>query len=286
MKELSTLCVGFGVKYEKRDLNLPLVLQKRSEAIFKDLSNDPNVLAFFYGGSIAKGNADLFSDLDLRIVVNDEHFEEYRINKKERAKRWGEVLFYEDFPWAAHSVAHYTDFVKVDSFYYMKEHLIPSLYLKQETKIVYDPYNIVNSVWKASQKLTYQLSEEEFEIWRGKFFAHIHEVYRRIKRGELYYALSSLNMLRWSIAAGWDMEKDRLPNQMGVWSTYEGKRSHFEDWQISLLESWNSDRTPTQILSVLHSIIPEFKRLHRSLCDKLSIQEDPKWLNEIFNKII
>ena len=278
--------MGFGAKFEERDLKLPSVLEKMNQAITRDLTEDPYVLAFFYGGSVAKGNADLYSDLDLRIVVEDEHFEEYRQNKKERARRWGEVLFYEDFPWAAHSVAHYVDFVKVDSFYYKKTDLRPSLYLKQENKIIYDPHKIVERVVHESQTLSYQLTEENFEIWRGKFFAHMHEVYRRVKREELYYALSSLDMLRWSIAAGWDMEADRNPNQMGVWSKYEGKRSGFDHAQLSLLESWHSDRNPERILTVMALIIPEFKRLHSSLCNKLSLEEDDAWVDEIIKKVI
>ncbi|ANX12584.1 hypothetical protein ABE41_011230 [Fictibacillus arsenicus] len=278
--------MGFTAKFDERDLKLPLVLEKINQAISTDLTEDPNVLAFFYGGSVAKGNVDLYSDLDLRIVVKNEHFEEYRRNKKERAKRWGEILFYEDFPWAAHSVAHYTDFVKVDSFYYKKDDLKPSLYLKEETKIIYDPHKIVEKVLHESKTLSYQLTEEEFEIWRGKFFAHMHEVYRRVKRGELYYALSSLDMLRWSIAAGWDMEADRNPNQMGVWSKYEGKRSDFDRQQLSLLESWHSDRNPARILAVMALIIPEFKRLHSSLCNKLSIEENAAWIDEIIKKVI
>jgi hypothetical protein len=278
--------VGFVTKHESRDLKLPLTLQNRSESISNDLLNDSNILAFFYGGSIAKGNTDLFSDLDLRIVVKDKHFESYRRNKKERAQRWGDVLFYEDFPWTSHSVAHYSDFVKVDSFYYKREDLKPSLYLKQAAKIVYDPHNIVKNVFNRSEQLDYHVNEEEFEIWRSKFFAHLHEVYRRVRRGEMFYALSSLDLLRWSIAAGWDMVEDRLPNQMGVWSNYEGNRSHFENWQLSLLESWHCGRNPEQMLIVLQSIIPEFKRLHTAMCDKLSLEEDSPWINEIINKVL
>lgn len=278
--------MGFSAKFEERDLKLPSVLEKMNQVITSDLIEDPNVLAFFYGGSIAKGNADLYSDLDLRIVVEDEHFEEYRQNKKERARRWGKVLFYEDFPWAAHSVAHYMDFVKVDSFYYKKDDLKPSLYVKEETKIIYDPHKIVERVVQESQTLSYQVTEEDFEIWRGKFFAHMHEVYRRIKRDELFYALSSFDMMRWSIAAGWDMEADRNPNQMGVWSKYEGKRSDFDHAQLSLLESWYSDRNPARILTVMALIMPEFKRLHSSLCHKLSLEEDDAWVDEIIKKVI
>lgn len=93
----------------------------------QDLINDENVLSVFYGGSIGNGNTDIYSDIDLRIVVKDEEFERYRKNKKERAKNWGEVLYFEDFPWATHGVAHYDTFIKVDTFYYKTVDIQPSI---------------------------------------------------------------------------------------------------------------------------------------------------------------
>jgi predicted nucleotidyltransferase len=277
--------VGFVTRHKERDGKLQENLQKLMDVINSDLTNDENVLAVFYGGSIAKGNDDLYSDLDLRVVVKEEVFEEYRINKKDRAKNWGDVLYYEDFPWATHSVAHFRSFVKVDTFYYKPKDLQPSIYLKEEAKIVYDPYGIVKEIYEKSQALDYRLTIEEFEIWRGKFFAHMHEVYRRVMRGEIYYALSSLNMMRWYIASGWDMEKNNLPNEYGVWSKYEGKRAGFEDWQLSLLESWDCDRNPYNIMNVLKLITPEFKRVHKKLCEKLEIEENSEWVNEIIEMV-
>ncbi len=206
--------MGFAGKPE-RDAKLNEKRQIIKNAIKQDLIIDKNILAFFYGGSVARGNSDIYSDLDLRILVKDDAFETYRRNKKERAKHWGEVLYYEDFPWAAHTVAHYKSFVKVDAFYYKQRDLKPSLYLKEEADIIYDPYDIVKKMWESSQELFYTVSIEEFEIWRSKFFAHTHEVYRRVMRNEIYYALHSLDMMRWSVASGWKMEKNKIPNAPG-----------------------------------------------------------------------
>ncbi|MBY6035809.1 hypothetical protein KUV80_04060 [Fictibacillus nanhaiensis] len=278
--------MGFDTNQKERDKSLTSRLNTLCENIQNDLSTDPDVLALFYGGSIGKGNQDLYSDIDLRIVVKAEVFETFRKKKKERAENWGDVLFYEDYPWASHSVAHFRNFIKVDSFYYTPKDLQPSLYLKQGTMIVYDPLHIVKEVVKRSNDIHYKLTQEEFEIWRGKFFAHLHEVYRRMNRGEMYYALSSLDMLRWSIAAGWDMEKDRLPNQMREWSKYEGKRSPFEEWQLSLLENWDCDRNPEKIAIVMKSICSEFKTIHKNLSEKLFIKEEPEWVDEIMKMVL
>jgi predicted nucleotidyltransferase len=273
-------------KHEERDANLIKEREKLKNEINRDLIQDKNVLAVFYGGSMAKGNHDRFSDLDLRIVVKDEVYEEYRKNKKERAKRWGDVLYYEDFPWAMHTVAHYKSFVKVDAFYYRKEDLKPSHYMKEESQIEYDPYGIVAEVREQSEGLHYELSPGEFEIWRSKFFAHLHEVYRRMKRGELYYALHSLDMMRWSVAAGWEMINDRQPNAPGEWSKYEGERSPFNKNQQDLLAGWEAGRVPEDIYEVMKEIVPEFKRVHSRLCAKLVVNEQTEWVDEIVGLVL
>jgi predicted nucleotidyltransferase len=276
----------FETKHEERDANLIKEREKIKNAINRDLIQDENVLAVFYGGSMAKGNHDRFSDLDLRIVVKDEVYEEYRKNKKERAKHWGDVLYYEDFPWAVHTVVHYKTFVKVDAFYYKKENLKPSHYMKEESQIEYDPYGIVNEVREQSEVLRYEVSPGEFEIWRSKFFAHMHEVYRRVKRGELYYALHSLDMMRWSVAAGWEMANDRQPNAPGEWSKYEGERSPFNKNQQDLLAGWEAGREPEDIYEVMEEIVPEFKRLHSRLCAKLGVNERTEWVDEIVGLVL
>ncbi|RBP03346.1 nucleotidyltransferase domain-containing protein [Rossellomorea aquimaris] len=277
--------MGFESKHRNRDRHLDSKRLKLKESIQQDLEGDENVLAFFYGGSMGRGNHDHYSDLDLRIVVKDHVFEEYRKRKKARAGNWGDVLYYEDFPWAAHTVAHYTNFVKVDAFYYKREDLMPSLYLK-DADIVYDPHRYVQDTVCASQALNYHVTLEEFELWRSKFFAHTHEVYRRINRGELYYALHSLDMMRWSVAAGWDMESGRAPNAPGDWSKYEGERSPFTQEQKKLLESWGCSRNPDEIYFVMKAIVPKFKLVHRSLCGKLGVEENGAWVDEILGMVL
>jgi predicted nucleotidyltransferase len=277
--------MGFETKHEKRDANLISKREELKEAIRRDLMNDENVLAFYYGGSIAKGNHDCFSDLDLRIVVKDEVYEEYRKNKKERAKFWGDVLFYEDFPWAKHTVAHFNCFIKVDAFYYKKGDLKPSHYMKEEAHIEYDPCNIVRNVREHSRLLGYEINYGDFEIWRSKFFAHMHEVYRRVHRGEIYYALHSLDMMRWTIAAGWEMVKDRQPNAPGDWSKYEGERSPFNKREKELLAGWDACRNPDEIYAVMKNIVPEFKRIHSRLCEKIGEDEKAEWVDEIVEMV-
>lgn len=52
----------FSSKHQSRDNNLVEDRQKLRNHIENDLSKDNDVLAIFYGGSIARGNEDIYSD--------------------------------------------------------------------------------------------------------------------------------------------------------------------------------------------------------------------------------
>ncbi|PWW26641.1 hypothetical protein DFO73_110215 [Cytobacillus oceanisediminis] len=69
--------MGLETKHKSRDLEVPKHRQVLLNSIEQDLLNDENVLAVFYGGSLGNQNTDVYSDIDLRIVVKDEVFEEY-----------------------------------------------------------------------------------------------------------------------------------------------------------------------------------------------------------------
>mgnify|MGYP000846284590 CR=1 FL=1 len=278
--------MGLVSKHEERDLELPNNRRILLEAIESDLVNDDNVLALFYGGSIGNENTDVFSDIDLRVVVKPDYIKEYIANKNERAKNWGDVLYFEDlYPSSIYTVAHFNCFVKVDIFYYTPENIQPSTWLKN-IKIIKDTNRMMAETLTRSMTLTYKPSVEEFEIWRTKFFAYLHEAYRRAIRKEYYYALNCIDKLRLSMSTAWYMISGNQPNTFGDWAKYEGSRSELEVWQKSLLESWECGRDAVEILDVMKSIVPEFKKVHRSLCDTLGVQEDSQWVDNIVNMVI
>lgn len=268
----------------ERDLNIPKYRQIIMDKIEQDLVNDPHVSAVFYGGSIGNDNTDLYSDIDLRIVVNSSKFEKYRSNKRKRAENWGNVLFFEDFPWLTYSIAHYDHFLKVDSFYYKEEDIKPSIWL-QNIRIVYDQNGFMEGILKQSATITYHPSADEVEIWRTKFFSYVHEAYRRVQRREIYYALQCLDHIRLSMVTAWYMEKGIQPNAFGDWSKYEGERSELSSRQLSLLAEWHSSRDTNELMGVIRKVIPEFKLVHRNLCDLIDIEEDSKWIDHMFSMV-
>ncbi|MGP4108449.1 hypothetical protein [Virgibacillus sp. L01] len=278
--------MGLVINHEERDLELPNYQKKLMKSIENDFLNDDNVLALFYGGSIGNENTDLYSDIDLRVVVKPEKIEEYISNKKKRPQRWGNVLYFEDMnPFSIYTVVYYECFIKVDTFYYKPDDIRPSVWL-QNIKIIKDKDEIIAGILKRSMTLTYEPSFVEFELWRTKSFAHLHEAYRRVMRNEYYYALNCIDNLRLSMATAWYMNAGVQPNAFGDWAKYEGNRSKLENWQKTLLESWECGRNKNEITNVMKSIVHEFRKVHSSLCDKLDIEENPIWVEKIIGKVI
>lgn len=277
---------GIVSRHRARDLKLPNKRKKLLDAIENDLSSDDNVLAFFYGGSVGNKNTDVYSDIDLRIVIKPNKIKEYVLNKKNRAKNWGNVLYYENLdPYSIYTIAHYDCFVKVDIFYFSPDDIQPSTWLKN-IKIIKDNEGLMTDILKQSMVLSYKPSVDEFDNWRAKFFAYLHEAYRRAMRQEYYYALDCIDKLRLSIVTAWYMHLGIQPNTFGDWAKYEDDRSELREWQKSLLKSWECGRNTEEIINVMKSIVLEFKNLHSSLCELLEIEEDLKWVNKIVSMVL
>ncbi|WP_261129682.1 aminoglycoside 6-adenylyltransferase [Bacillus sp. Marseille-Q3570] len=278
--------MGFVNKHEYRNSELPNYRKALLRSIEKDLQNDDNVIAFFYGGSIGNENMDYYSDIDLRVVVKPQVIKEYIRNKKKRPNKWGNVLFYEDInPFSNYTVVHYDCFVKVDSFYFKPDDIKPSVWLKN-IKIVKDSNHMMASILGESTTLNYKPTFNEFELWRTKFLPYLHEAYRRAMRKEYYYALNCIDGLRLSMCTAWHMKAEIQPNAFGDWAKYEGVRSKLTDWQRSLLESWECGRSTEEIISVMRSIVHEFREVHRSLCNKLEVEEDPDWVKKAVDMVL
>ena len=160
--------MGYSSRHAERDRGLPAQRQRLLDTLSADLGNEEDVLAVYLGGSLAEGNPDLYSDIDLRIVVKPEAYRAFVADKLRRPGSWGNVLFFEDLgPGVSHTVAHFDCFVKVDVFYYRPDDLRPSIFMKS-TRIIHDPRHIVSKVQKESQGLTYIALHGEFMRWRGK----------------------------------------------------------------------------------------------------------------------
>lgn len=277
----------FVSRHSRRDDQLAAARDKLLKAALDDLSEDPDVIAIYLAGSLAKGDHDRYSDIDLHTVVRDGAKAKFIENKLHRPSRWGEVLFFEDSaPNSPLVVVHFDNFIKVDTWYHEAEEIQPSVWHAGNVA-VYDPAGLLEPVFDESNRLEYSPSAQEVDEWRGKIFAYIHETYRSVMRGELYDASSMLDSFRWQMTRGWYMEAGlRIDASRGVWSNVEGKRSKLEGWQSALLHSWYADLDEAEIMKTVTSIVPEFLRLNTRLCEMTGLEERRDWCLRVISKVL
>ncbi len=254
-------------RHRARDLALPQYREDLLAAITRDVTSDSRVRAAFVGGSLGTGDTDLYSDIDLRVVVDAEDIENFVANKMVRPQRWGSVLFYEDLgPHVAHTVAHFEGFIKVDCFYYRVAQLTPSFTL-QNVRILHDPDGLVRDVTRRSQSFTYYPSAAEVARWRYKVLAYAHEVYRGCRRDELSYAREMLIGLAGYAMAGWHMEAGRWPDLWANWAKAEGPRSVLTARQQAWISAWHPPWSGPAMMDIMATMEPELSRLNDRLSE-------------------
>lgn len=263
----------YETKHSERDASLPKYREVLLENALKDLIADSNVLAIYLGGSLARQNADNYSDIDLHTIVRTEKRSEFIGNKCLRAEKWGEVLFHENAsPLSPVVVTHYDCFIKVDSWYHAPEEVQPSIWLKG-IRVIHDPNSLINNALTASSYISYKLLAKDVEHWKGKILAFVHETYRAVMRKELYYAEANLDRIRWLIVSGWYMEMDQhFDASYGSWSKVEGERSLLNKEQRLMLENWRCRKEFTEIMAIVASMVPEILRLNQILCEKVGAE--------------
>lgn len=168
--------MGYTSRHLERDLSLPKHRDRLLQNALNDLAMDSNVLAIYQSGSLSKGNFDYYSDIDLHIVVTSDKKADFIKDKRNRAKKWGSVLFYEGFDDSPVLVTHYDCFVKLDSWYKTSEEIVPSIWLKGN-EVHYDPLHLISVAIKESSKLVYKPSSNDVEFGEVKclpfFMKHI-----------------------------------------------------------------------------------------------------------------
>lgn len=190
------------------------------------------VKGIFLGGSLSTGNPDAYSDIDLRIVVNQEP---KSIILDSFIKKMKSISFIETKA-SSYYVIHFDNFIKVDLFVYYEHELEPSIWLK-DIKIIHDTDNLLGMIKVESDTITYSISQKEFDMYISKYFAFLHESYRRLKRKEYHYAHSCLLKIKNILVSMWYIEIGEQPNTLGDWAKYEGKKSKLSIRQKEYLNS-------------------------------------------------
>lgn len=166
-----------------------MVQEEALQAISKSLIKDPMVKAIFVKGSLGRGEADEYSDIDLYCLVHEEDIEKFLEGRLEHLENYRKVLFHEDFfIIAPQLIAVFDNLLHIDLFTVTEETYIEKDYFR----VIHDPNGRMNK-FKQSQNLL--LSQEDFE-------GHVYDVawylfqYRKaMKRGNGIWATEMLHLV-------------------------------------------------------------------------------------------
>ena len=247
-------------------------------------SQRKGIEALYLQGSIAENSADEWSDLDFRVVVKPRFYQQYLSERFIAPQHWGEWLYNE---WADRSwvcVSHFKPFNKVDVLYFQPEQLKPSPWFALPTQIIYDPKELVRQTIKDSQNLKpIVIDIEEISRLISKGLAYAEEVYRRVMRGEFFYAQSQLDSLRWVL-----IELDDYLHQNSLSSGF-GSPSHFEkrgsQLAVKTIQLSYCDLKKPSLLQALSKLLNSYQtqviQLHQTFSLNRDREIDLYWINRI-----
>lgn len=244
------------------------------------------VEALYIQGSVAAESTDEYSDIDFRVVVQQDVYQQYLSERFAAPQQWGDWLYNE---WADRSwvcVSHFKPFNKIDVLYFKPNELQPSPWFLLPVRVIYDPQNWVGAVIQASQDLTFTLDIGEVDRLISKGLAYAEEVYRRIMREEFCYAQSLLDSFR-SILMQFDDYCRNSPSTSAPASHFERRGSR------SCVEALISSYTPSDrklliraLLKLLGLYHHQIIQLYQAFDLQRDITTDLGWINTIHNLCI
>ena len=249
--------------------------RKLLERAVARLWDDARVMGLVVGGSLAHGVADLYSDVDLYVVVRDEAFDEVFAYRDALVEAVGSPLFGFDVdPMPGGSTDHivvYEGPVKFDLMYLKESDLEPApkwigcVVLKDATGHVGEV--VAHSEGLAPPRPT---SEELLNL-NQEFWIRCWYVFGKIERGELWEALDGLHSIRsLALLPMMDWAAERL---------HEGYRR---------LESKTDARAASRLMATVAAVEPEalyaaleaeielFRRLRAVLFERYELTFDPR----------
>jgi predicted nucleotidyltransferase len=164
------------------------------ERFVKACLADQRVLAAFLAGSVAKGYADAYSDLDLGIITTEDAFKEFFEARESFLRSLGELVFLEDFG------------LPGIAFYIFADDTEGELYFGNESRleqILNGPFIVLvdkkNLLERAAFSERAPDLSEQIEKLRGEIQGFWHEVSHfatAMGRGQLWWAQGQLEALR------------------------------------------------------------------------------------------
>ena len=181
---------------------LDLLLAHRAllEQAVNYFRGDDRVLGMILGGSLARGTADFYSDVDLYIVACDESFEAVFDERDVAARAIGSPLFrfaVDAIPGGSRDyIVTYQGPIKLDLMYYRMSEIEPGHRWEKQLVLKDDTGSLAALVSRsASAHPEFPEPRKVLELDQ-KFWTWSWYVFGKIMRGELWEALDGLHTIR------------------------------------------------------------------------------------------
>jgi len=170
------------------------------ERAFARLRDDDRVVGLVLGGSLARGGADFYSDVDLYVIARDEAFDAVFAERNAAAEAIGAPLFrftVEPVPGGSRDfIVTYPGPVKLDLMYYRESELEPHPKW-EDLPVLKDDSGSASAVVSRSAGFGLgRAAPEALVELEQKFWTWCWYVFGKIVRGELWEALDGLHNVR------------------------------------------------------------------------------------------
>lgn len=149
--------------------------------------HEAGVVGVFLAGSLSTANFDCYSDIDLRVVLRDEHAADVLAKRAQVPRHWGPFLFHEAVAETV-TVSYYATLTKIDVVYYREDSFRAHAWFGLPATVLYDPKGTIAAVIALSRVASFTSSVTTLEADLAKALASLIEAAKRWRRGELVYA--------------------------------------------------------------------------------------------------
>jgi predicted nucleotidyltransferase len=245
-------------------------LLERAFARFRD---DIRAVGLVVGGSLARGGADFYSDVDLYVVVRDGDFEDVFAERNSTAEAVGSPLFgFAVDPVAGGSTDHivlYDGPVKFD-FMYLRESDLGPHPRWDGCVVLKDADGRLGAVVARSEALgPPRPSAEDLSGLNQKFWTLCWYAFGKIERGELWEALDGLHSIR-SLALvpllDWAAERRH--------EGYRRLERKTNREQASRLSATVAPMRPQPLHAALRAEVELFRELRAAVLDRYGLSID------------
>jgi predicted nucleotidyltransferase len=185
--------------------------------VVERFQKDSRVAGLLLGGSFVSGKPDFYSDLDLYIIVHDEHFTDLLAERHSAAAAAGRVLtgFVPDHLGPGGDemyIAVYDGPVKADFNYVRQSTIKPNWRLASRLVLKDADGRLTGTIRASAGLMPAPPSVDSLEALHNKFWTWCWYVFGKIARGELWEALDGVHAIR-ALAlvpiAEWDASRPR-----------------------------------------------------------------------------